>query len=312
LLLDREIGGNVPSVFTTQGISGTPVLSLGDIDDGEIEGGVRVSAAMLFGVGSNLEMTYMGGHEWGGSAVASSSNPDLYSFISDFGVLGQDGFDDTDRSLRQSITSESRFHSAELNYRRRTMFPYCRFQSSWLLGLRYLRYDDDLLYQANGLNNNTNAANEPRFFSSHSGTKNKLFGPQAGFDFWWNAVPGISLGFGAKGAWMQNDVDRQATVFANSLGPQATPGSLTLGDGEQQGTTMADFELKLIYRLTHSFTIRTSYYALAIDDVAYGGIDRELAQELVDDTFVASGDPRPFRFESLVLQGFTIGGEYLW
>jgi hypothetical protein len=135
-----------------------------------------------------------------------------------------------------------------------------------------------------------------------------MFGVQTGFDFWWNMHPGISLGLGAKGAWLQNDVDRAATITANSLGLGATPGSSSIFDGAQKSTIAGDFELKTVYRLSHSWSFRGSYYVLAVDDVVFGGLDAETGRTLVQ---TGSAD-RPFAFDDLVLQGFTVGAEYMW
>ncbi|QDV82583.1 hypothetical protein TBK1r_15140 [Stieleria magnilauensis] len=312
LFLDRQIKGTSSSVIAQRGsgTSGTPALTLNDDGLDDLEAGVRASVAFIWGVGGNVELTYMGGNEWkeGASATADvigvNLEGNLYSFLTDFGtapVAG--GFDDTDRSTTQSIEARSRFHSAEFNYRRRTMFPYCRFQSSWLVGLRFMRYDDGLRYSTQGQTDVTTGPNPgiyDRFFNADSDTENRLFGPQTGFDFWWNVAPGISLGLGAKGAWVQNDVDRTIRISANSLVPQ------TVVDGDQRGTILTDLELKGIYRLTHSLTLRGSYYVLAVDDIAFGGMD-----------FQASSSPQRvtagnLAYDSLTLQGFTVGAEYMW
>ncbi|MCA9139105.1 MAG: hypothetical protein KDB00_20170 [Planctomycetales bacterium] len=316
LVLKRNLGGAVPDVITTSGVSGTPVLTLGDVGSDDLEAGVRLSAAMIWGVGGNIEATYMGGNEWSGTGSATSATPNLYSFISDFGTnppasaLGANdaGFDDTDRSLSQSLVANSAFHSAEINYRRRTMFPYCRFQSSWLFGLRYIRYNDSLRYSTLGDNTNTGANNGLRFFNSETSSRNSLFGPQAGFDFWWNTYPGVSIGFGAKGAWMQNEVDRSTRITANSLGFGATPGGASLNDGDQDSTVMADFELKAVYRFSHSLAFRSSYYVMTVQDVIFGGLDGASARSILQNSTLS----RPFVYDDLVLQGFTLGAEYTW
>lgn len=316
LFLDRNIGNSAPSVITTQGVAGTPVLTLDDVGSDDLEAGVRVSAAMIWGAGGNIEMTYMGGNEWSGTGAVTSATPTLYSFISDYGTnppassgsANDAGFDDTDRSLEQSLVSNSEFHSAEINYRRRTMFPYCRFQSSWLVGLRYVQYEDSLLYSTLGDFTNTGNNNGLRFYNSDSSSKNKLFGPQAGFDFWWNVCPGLSLGTGSKGAWVQNDVDRSTTITANSLGLGATPGGASLEDGAQEGTYMIDFELKGVYRFSHSFSLRGSYYFLYVDDVSFGGVDAASARNILQTSSLV----RPVNYDSLELSGFTIGAEYMW
>ncbi|WP_197231081.1 hypothetical protein [Novipirellula artificiosorum] len=308
LFLGHGSGGSGRDV-TSLGINGPRVLSLDDADGGDLEAGMRLSAAMIFGAGGNLEFTYMGGQDWGGSASVSDPNAGLFSYISAFGTDPNNGYDDTDRSLVQSINVESDFDSFELNYRRRTMGPYCRFQGSWLVGLRHLRYTDGLIYSALGENNNTVNANLPRYFSSNDRNKNRLFGPQAGFDVWYNLVAGVNLGFGAKLAWMQNDIERRTVLTANSLNPVATPGTVVIDDTERDTTVMGELEATLLYRLTHSWTVRSSYYLIAVEDVNYGGLDDTSINNFVNANPV--GQPS-YDYDSLTIQGFSVGAEYIW
>jgi hypothetical protein len=296
---------------TTFGVAplGPIVLSRGDADGGnDQEVGARLSAAFIFGAGGNIEATYMGGNQWKSQASALDNAAGLFSFVSDFGTNPIGGFDDTDRSNVQTILSNSEFHSGELNYRRRTMGPYCRFQGSWLFGLRYVRYEDGLLYATQGTNNNTVNANLPRFFSSNDQIKNNLFGPQAGFDLWWNMKPGINLGIGMKGAWVQNDVDRRTVLTANSINVGA-PGVTAVTDKEQDTTYMGEFEAKLVYRLSHSWSIRSAYYAIAVDEIAFGTTDQQTIRDFV--TANPVNDPA-YHFHSLTVQGFSFGTEYIW
>jgi len=312
LFLTHSSGGPSGAV-TSQGIGGPAVLSFADSDaGGDLEAGVRLSGALIFGAGGNIEATWMGGNRWDSSASVFDNNAGLFSFISDFGnfpVLNSGGFDDTDRSLVQSIGSSSKFDSVELNYRRRTVGPYCRFQGSWLFGLRYIRFDDSLLYSALGQDNNTVNANLPRFFSSSDQVENRMFGGQIGGDLWWNIIPGVSAGVGVKGAWLKNDIDRHSLLSANSLGPMATAGTRTFQDGDQDGTIMGEFEAKLIYRLSHSWTVRTAYYAIAIDEVVFGSVDVDNIRNFVQ---AAPAQTRGLQTDSLVVQGFSIGAEYTW
>jgi hypothetical protein len=312
VFLSHDYGAG-SGVLTTDGIEGVPVLRLNDVDPGDsLKGGVRVSGALIFGVASNLELTYIGGQEWKDSAVALPDpvdTPTLFSFISEFGTNPEDGFDDTDRSLVQTLESSTSFHSGEWNYRRRTMGPYCRFQGSWLVGLRYVRFNNRLIYSCLGEENNTVNENLPRFFSSNNKVENNLFGPQAGFDLWWNVIPGVNFGFGMKGAWVQNDAKQEMILTGNSLDPLATPGTVVVEDTHRSGTVIGEFETTLIYRFTHSWSVRSSYYLLAIDDVAFGNVDGEVARDFI--TVNPIRDPR-FVQDSLVLQGFTFGTEYMW
>jgi hypothetical protein len=297
------------------GVTGDPVpsnqvvLRLDDADDEDkLKAGLRLSAAFIFGAGGNIEGTYMGGNKWNSEALAADPSGGLFSFISDFGRDPINGFDDTDRSLVQSIASKSEFHSGELNYRRRTVGPYGRFQSSWLIGLRYVRFENGLLYSTRGFDNNGAANNGPTFFSSNDSFRNNLFGPQAGFDLWWNMTPGVNLGIGMKGAWVQNDIDRRITLTANSLNSGA-PGVSNFKD--QDTTIMGEFEGKAVYRLSHSWTLRSAYYVIAADDIAIGTVDRAYIQGFIDPISNPQVTPG-LQTHSLVVQGFSFGAEYIW
>jgi hypothetical protein len=315
-------------VLTTRGrgdAGGVPVLRANDADDDGLEAGVRLSASFVFGAGGNIEATYLGGQEWGTTAdvrTLTTSNVvvgvppdttiridgDLYSFLSDFGVNPFDGFDDTDRSLRQGVRTYSTFHSAEVNYRRRTVEQYCRFQGSWLVGLRYLRFDDDFGYFAEGARDNTITGNFTRFLRLENGVDNKMFGPQAGFDLWWNVIAGVNLGIGVKGAWLDNNIDRHTNVTANSIGPGATPGTIRVEDGINKSTVMGEFEATMLYRISHSWTLKSQYYVLSVDDVAFG-FDLSPAENL----FTNGNVPvNPIRTDSLTIQGISLGAEYTW
>ncbi len=288
------------------------VLNVTDVDSGgDLEAGMRFSAAMIFGAGGNLEGTYMGNQRWNSRASATDPNFQLFSFISDFGTDPIGGFDDTDRSQLQTLNSTSEFHSGELNYRRRTVGPYCRFQGSWLVGLRYFQFDNGLNYSTLGANDNTVNANLPRFFSSNDDIKNRMFGPQAGFDLWWNVVPGINLGFGMKGAWVQNDIDHRVLLTANSLGGGGTPGTGLIEDSTQDITVVGELEAKAIYRLSHSWSLRSAYYLMAAEDVAFAGVDVDTIRNFFDPINNPNAQLNRTT-KDLVLQGFSFGAEYIW
>ncbi len=316
------------AVISTLGVDGTPAISLGDAKVNDLEAGVRVSAAMIMGVGGNLEMVYVGGHEWGNTARATATNtvaPDLYSYISDFGVNPAGGFDDPDRSLTHSVSVDSVFHSGELNYRRRTVGPGCRFQGSWLAGLRYLRLDNGFGFDAVGTltdgAGNVIAGTEGgpgndelRFYNSSTRTKNNMFFGQVGYDVWWNMVPGIQLGFGMKGGWGQNDWERSTYINANSAGPGATAGVVSVSDRDRLDTFMGEIETKIVYRFSHSWSLRMAHHLIAMDEILNTVPEASYIQDSL--TTVGAGnevtDAPAVSFDSVVLQGFTIGAEYIW
>lgn len=288
---------------------GIPVLDRSAVGSADLEAGFRVSGSIILGPGGNVEVTYIGNTEWNQGAMVSTNDPELFSFVSEFGTNPLLGFDDTDRSIAQSIDMTGVFHSGEVNYRRRTVGPNCRFQGSWLVGLRYVRFTNGLLYSAQGLDNNTVNANLPRFFGSEDVVKNDLFGAQIGGDLWWNMMPGISFGVGVKGAWLNNDISRRTSLTANSLGGGGTPGRITVHSGGSDDTVAGEFEATLVYRLSHSLSLRSSYYLLGIDDVAVGTADLQTIRSFID------GDPASIPSilnDRVVIQGVTFGAEYLW
>lgn len=282
---------------TSLGLGNPPsevVLSLGDARDGdELAAGVRLSGALICGVGGAIEATYMGGNKWKANAQAISAGNDLYSFISDFGdpiVL-----DDVDQSSSQSIGTESELHSIELNYRRRTMGPHCRFQGSWLFGLRYLQFKDQLNYST---------FNSPtRFFNSRDRLRNHMFGAQVGGDFWWNIYSGVRLGMGVKGAWVQNEIKRSFSVDANSIA------NTSINETRRGGDLMGEFELKLVWQFNHSWKLTSAYYMIAAEDIGFGNIDKETVLSLQAGGSVINPS---YELDDLVVQGVSFGTEYNW
>ncbi|MFK8114501.1 MAG: hypothetical protein AB8B91_20035 [Rubripirellula sp.] len=324
--------------------AGTPVITAGSLDNGGLEEGFRLSGSMIFGAGGNIEATYMGNQEWKSSSTFSDpatlgANPDfgnvalpitdplrttpfiitsgaqLFSFISDFGVNPAGGFDDTDRSISQSVSSRARFHSGELNYRRRTVGPYCRFQGSWLVGLRYLSYDNQLGLGITGLNNDGVGSQNLtdgtlRFFSATDNVKNDMFGAQIGGDLWWNISPGISLGMEVKTAWLKNEARREYGFTGNSL-VSGGPGSISDSFREDDGTLAAEIQTKFVYRLSKAWAFRTAHYLVAMDEVGTATFDGDFIASAANSGTALSAPPR-IKFDSLVLNGFSFGAEYIW
>lgn len=297
--------GTTGAALTSQGIDGPTVLRANSGDDNGMTAGGRISGAFVAGPGGNLEVTYLGGNRWEGDASVTDPNFELYSFLSDFGSDPDNGFDDTDRSELQSVSTDSTFHSGEVNYRRRTVGPYGRFQGSWLGGIRYLRFDNDFEYFTRGaLDNSTNQS--LRFFDLRSTMENEMVGAQIGGDLWWNVIPGINAGIGLKGGPMGNRMVRASSAYANSLGPGGNPGLVTISDHRSESVWMGEIEATLLYRLSHSWTLKTQYYLLNVDEVAYG-FDTTAAFVLVDQARV-----EPIRTRSLTISGISIGAEYVW
>jgi hypothetical protein len=308
LILKRS-GGAADVVVTTQfpaDQGGVPVLSTGAVDFDDYEPGLRLTGSLLCHAGTNLEVTYFGLNSWDAQAAVTSDAPNLFSAWSDFGVNPPLGFDDTDRSLSQSLDYESALHSAEVNYRKRWVGPYCRFQGSWLAGIRYFDLDEALIYSTRGEFNN-GTGNFLRFSDTQVRTRNALTGVQIGGDLWWNIYPGINLGVEAKGGIFGNRAEQDTTFVANSVD------FLTEGASSSKTAYVGELALTSIYRLSYSWSVRSSLFLLSVDNVALapnnlnfdgpvGFFAPPVGQRL---TVVDIND-------SVTYTGYSIGAEYIW
>ena len=120
--------------------------------------------------------------------------------------------------------------------------------------------------------------------------------------------PGINMGLGMKGAWVQNDAKRRTTLTANSI-DVGGPGVSVFTETERDGTILGEFEAKIVYRFTHSWSFRSAYYAIGVDDIAFGTVDQTSIRGFLGPDPIT--EPR-FHINSLVLQGFSLGTEYIW
>jgi hypothetical protein len=136
-----------------------------------------------------------------------------------------------------------------------------------------------------------------------------MLGGQIGGDFWWNVMPGINLGFAAKGLWLNNNVRGQSSYFANSLSAGA-PGRFNQRRDDHDSTLAAELEATIVYRLSHSWSVRGGYYLLGIEDIATPEFNGNFIRNSLNTGTPAS--QRPFSFDTVTLQGVTGGVEYIW
>jgi len=305
--------------FSSQDIGpGNIVLSSNDVGLDDYRAGLALQANIQCGPGSNLEVAYFGLNKWNESATVNSTpsgSPTLFSYISNFGQSPPDGFDDPDRSLTHSLNYQSTFNNGEVNFRRRWVEPSGFLQGSFLAGIRYFQLDETLTFRARGENNNSAADNGPRFFDSETETSNQLTGFQVGGDLWANLVPGIKVGTELKSGVYGNHGIQETRIFANSLGSSQSSGVPAINERASDGRTayLTQWSVSGIYRLSYSWTVRSSYQLIYVDNVA-------LAPENVNSQAPGllsgnSSQVRNVRINNdgeVLYTGFTVGAEYLW
>ncbi|MCC6511587.1 MAG: hypothetical protein IT423_20985, partial [Pirellulaceae bacterium] len=302
------------SVVTTQGIAGAPVLRTGDPQVDDLAFGLAATASMQTGPGSNLELTYFGLNKWEDTATVESVNADLYSVISAFGTnpgannQGIAGFDDTDRSVSQSLNYTSKIHNGELSFRRRWVAPSRWVQGSWLAGVRHFDLDEEFGYQAVGQQNNGNNQTL-RFFNMNTATRNQLTGFQLGSDGWITLVPGFMLGAEGKFGVYGNHAEVESNILANSV--------LQAREARSDGETayLREIALHSVYRISYSWAFRASYNYLRVENVALAPRNFNTAGLGSNGAGVVFGQNRPTFIDVdgiAKYSGFSLGAEYLW
>ena len=308
--LRREDAGRRVN-FASLGINGPIVLDSNDLDF-DAESSFRFSAMFQVGPGSNLEFTYFGLFFWDDRAVATSANNDLFSAFSSFGLVGPGGFTETDNSDLQFIDYESSFDSFEVNFRQRWMAPNCRFQGSWLCGVRYFKLDEDFNYFTQSTANTIPAdpiLGTPAILPSlnnNINVHNNMTGAQIGGDLWMCVLPGLRVGAEGKAGVYGNRIAVENTIAVNT-GAAPVVEDLVRNDVSFLG----EVNLMATYRLNYNWTLRGGYQFLYVDGVALG-------PENFNPTAPVSLDPASTRVAtvndngSVFYHGWFIGTEFMW
>jgi hypothetical protein len=315
VFLRREKGAGNFNFSSLGKNSGNFVLGSNDVDLDQYRAGLGLQGNVQIGPGSNLEAVYFGLNDWEQSAAAdatviTATDGNLYSFFSDFGVDPDEGFDDSDRSVRHSVNYKSTLNNGEFNLRRRWAEPSGFLQGSWLAGIRYFHLSETLDFHAVGQNNNTVNANQLRFFDYTTKARNQLAGFQVGGDLWLNLIPGVKLGGELKGGIFGNHSSQATRFTANSVPFGPTPSiSEYVTDGKTAYLVQASTQA--VYRLTYAWTLRGSYQLIYVDNVA-------LAAENINPEppgFSLTNASRNIRVNNdgeVLYTGFTVGAEYMW
>jgi hypothetical protein len=249
-------------VFSSEGVLGTPALSTDDLEIDE-ESAFRVSGAYLVAPAASLEASYFGLFDWSSSSVATS-NGNLFSVFSGFGTIpppAGTGFPESDRSDIHSVALSSELDSGELNLRHRWVSANCLVHSSWLVGARYVRVAEDLIYDTQGASGGMNYLLR---------TDNDLVGAQIGTDALIGITPRFKIG-GEVEAGVYGTKGKQRTSvlsFRNSTGGIAPNPELREYETETDVAFVAEAGVMGLFRVTPRLTLKLGYQVLYVDGVA--------------------------------------------
>jgi hypothetical protein len=306
ITLTRDNTGRTMN-FASDGIGGPIVLSTDDLNFDESTS-FKFSAMMQCGPGSNLEFTYYGLFGWKESAVVNSAGNNLFSPYSNFGLDPAGGFVETDEASLAAISYYSTFDNYEINFRQRWQSPNCRYQGSWLWGVRYFQLDEDFNYR---IETDTVApVGVDTVVGTNVNTNNAMTGLQIGGDTWICLIPGLRIGGEGKFAVLANhaNIDSRIAVV-DAGGTTRFEESLTVGDVAFLG----DLAAYMTYRINYNWTFKAGYQVLYLDGAS-------LASENFNPqppAFFSPG-PVPTRLATarengdVLWHGFTLSAEYLW
>jgi len=294
--LQRDGERNVP--LASEGIGGPIVLSTNQFRFSE-RPSFRFTAWLQFRSMGNLEFTYYGLFHHADQVQVTDPNNNLYSAFSNYGQLPPGGFleDANAAYVRQELSST--FDNFEINYRRHWQGPNCRFQGSYILGVRYFKFDEDFDF----ISVSTVNAGQLRY---HVDTDNSLVGPQTGGDLWVCIIPGLRLGAEGKFGVYGNHASQGTRLTATSLG---TPFLESAGSNDV--AFVSDAAVYLTYRLNYQLNLKLGYNMLYADGLALGGENFNPAPPNV----VFPGSSRHATLNdngSVFYTGASIGMEYNW
>jgi hypothetical protein len=306
----NDAGRNID--FASAGVAGPAVLSTDDLDF-DTSTSFRFSAMVQWGPGSNLEFTYYGLFGWTESAEVdrAAGVNDLFSPYSQFGTVPPpNGFVETDRANLASIRYFSTFDNYEVNFRQRWQSPNCRYQGSWLYGVRYFQLDEDFNYRVE-VDTGAPVGNDT-LTRTNVNTNNALTGLQIGGDTWICLIPGLRIGGEGKFAVLANhsNVDTLIQVSPiNGANPVVFQDGLTVGDVAFLG----DLAAYVTYRVNYHWTFKAGYQVLYLDGAT-------LAAENFNPQPPAIFNPGPAAVRTAVARengdvfwhGYTASLEYLW
>ena len=295
--------------FTSLHTLGPIVLGTNNLDF-DTEAGLRVTGALQIWAGGNLEFTYFGLHNWASAAQFTDPDAELYSVLSDFGSNPIGGFDETDRSVLQSIAYSSSLNNFELHFRKRWTGPNCRLQGSWLAGVRYIYLVEDFAYNTIGGGDDPQSpVIESRGSMAYDvRTKNSVTGFQFGGDLWTCIIPGISLGGELKVGVYGNYAQQGTQIVATTTEPLNTA-IIQEKDTSTDAAFASEANLMLIYRLSPNWTFRTGYSLIYINGVALAAENFNAEPPWTEGTsrVVTVNDNG-----AVFYHGFNAGFEWMW
>ncbi len=265
--------------FASVGPSGPIALGTGDFRS-EFSAGMRTLLGVTLGSWYRLEVSYFGSYGWDDSvavrnveANAEGGDGNLYSPLSNFG--NPDGIIGYDYNDYVTTRFSSELNNGELNLRRRVLMRPGDYETSFLLGARYLQINEEFGYYSES------ATPGPAISTNGMGidTGNELIGVQVGLLSQFLIQPRCWIDFEMKGGIFQNHatLNRTFTVTDGLGGSDVVAGS----DDIDRTSFVGDLSLQFNYQFAPRWTFYAGYNALWITGLALGPNNFETNPDLL-------------------------------
>ena len=257
LFWDRDFGDSL--AVSSDNRLGPTALSTDDLEIKE-ESGFRVTGAYLVAPATALEASYFGGFNWASSAIVSSPTRQLFSVFSDFGSDPFTGFPQTDFGASHGLAFSSSLDNGEVNLRHRWVSANCVVHSSTMIGVRYLRLAEELVYNTAAPNGSMNYVLQ---------TDNDLVGAQIGGDFAICVSPRFKIsGDVDAGVYGTHSKQRTDANFSSNNVGTVTQGSLAELESASDVAFVGEAGLNGIFQITPRMNLRAGYQVLYVTGVA--------------------------------------------
>ena len=254
------------TTFARLGPSGPDVLSTSAFDD-EFSAAARATVGRSLGDWYRIEGTFFGTNTWSDSAFVRNLDANggagvgnLYSPFSNFGnpaaVVGLDYNDFA------SIEFSSRLTNFEVNVRRRLVAQPGVWESSFLVGARYIDLTESFGYRT------TSTTPGPSVSSNdyRIGTKNQMIGVQLGFLTQFLVRPRMWINLELKGAMFANDASMDYTL--NRVDAVGAATAFAGADQRNRTAFLGEIVLEYNYHFAPHWTFRAGYNAMWVTGVA--------------------------------------------
>ncbi len=218
-----------------------------------------------------------------------------------------------DGAEMHGLRREYEIHNVELNLRRLAIGSGCgscasqRWRASWLVGVRFFRYDENFDYFSDLSNTVITGAPDEVHYTID--VTNDFIGGQVGGDVEYLVIPRLSLSLGTKFGLYDNHIDHRSRI-GSSAGPATVGAGPNAGDvwdisSEKDDVAfMGEVALAMHYQISDRWSARLGYRALAVTGIAFPSA--QVPNNFEDVYGVAQIDSNG----SMILHGAFVGVEY--